>query len=411
MQADTRDTNNTKRDPPSDEDLSHEKSSPKRSRIKRSDGMSVANENPKESNEKEGSKARMNPTTIPTYDSNTKTDAQTRAFFSKLPSKEDKPEQRETRIRNWSSIINEYARQTNDFLVSSDKIRSHFVKDGIRPDCIPEVLMEMEQRKQLATPQQIASGTDGWGLWLLKKSYSIISSPLRYSSPQTSSSNYVVVDLLHQQSSSLLSRLDGTITTFERLKTAERNRYLSTNGERIPSNFTEQIDLCIQDLASKRQAFVFNVGKNGEKAIKISSKKENVSEVDVGTLQIKNALESVEQQIEQLEEEALLAKKQALAYKVKKQTKTALIHLQRSKRMDKLRESRLVSADNLRQILEKIEDAKTNVEVLEGIRVQHRATFGVLESVCGRYLPEGWFPTPVNRIKRLLKTRLSTDAR
>jgi len=141
---------------------------------------------------------------------------------------------------------------------------------------------------------------------------------------------------------------------------------------RISKLTKEQLDLLLTYLRRNKKASTLTI--DGKQVVKFSANGIAINDVDIGIVKMEITLETLEAQKVKLLEEIEKCLKDALYFhsKVKKQgqfhQKQALIFLKRKKRLEGILSKRLQAIDNLNQILETIDDARTDQEILEAYK-------------------------------------------
>jgi len=127
----------------------------------------------------------------------------------------------------------------------------------------------------------------------------------------------------------------------------------------------EDLDITLKYLQKNKKISLFEI--SGQTGIKFSS--EPITIVDTGVLQMKYTLSSLELQQVELEKEIESSTQKAISLSKQKKQANALVYLKRRKRLNVILLQRLNSSETLHQILENIEEAHTNKEILEAYQI------------------------------------------
>ncbi|PRP89690.1 hypothetical protein PROFUN_00032 [Planoprotostelium fungivorum] len=296
----------------------------------------------------------------PTFVKNTSSPQATSVFFSELPSKDDRPEAWDARIKSWTQILEEWSQLNNKFIFTIEGLADEFCKDGLRPICLAPIVDKMSRDGLLTTPQQILSYTESWTWWIIRKTISAVASPIRSPGTPSKSTKFVMVNLLRRKAQSMLEANDGHLTTVKKLK----NQYVKevmnvcpTPNELSQGLDAEHVNLCLHYLAPKGQG------------VKFTSDRQGLRSADSEIMSVQLTLDLITEQMNQMEEEILLAQRQALKSKQQGQTNTALMHLKRSKHLQCIRDKRQASMANLEILIAKMEEFQTDEQIAQAMQI------------------------------------------
>eukprot|EP01118_Nematostelium_gracile_P001556 TRINITY_DN1161_c0_g1_i1.p1 TRINITY_DN1161_c0_g1~~TRINITY_DN1161_c0_g1_i1.p1 ORF type:complete len:389 (-),score=135.05 TRINITY_DN1161_c0_g1_i1:18-1184(-) len=269
-------------------------------------------------------------------------------LYSRFKNPEDDPKYQE-KMNFWVRAVETAIKSMNLFRVDPEQLRVAFKTDGLHPDGMENVLQEMEKRKIIQKTADFAVEKT-WSGWIYDV---VIKNNLpSWFAAQDVEGSFVVVERVKDRAERLL-------------KENQHKTLLESDLLQSKDMASDELELIKLYLERTKKGVCFTA-KDDHKAIKFSSE---VHDEDHHIIQFRLVKRKLKQQIKELESSIEKFQNMAKSYCQKKQKEMALSYLKRKKRCETLLNKKIAEQDNIRQIVEQIDAAKSNKEILDAYKL------------------------------------------
>ncbi|ORY00432.1 hypothetical protein K493DRAFT_405919 [Basidiobolus meristosporus CBS 931.73] len=281
-----------------------------------------------------------------------------------------------------------------------DGLEEVFKKNGDTPMGLEEVVAEMNDSGELTPITVFTGGQDGWGSWLVD---TLLTSPLLWglqklslsdnSKSKGSKTKYVLMHLL-KEAGDKASRLQAESSTFG---VTDCLMSFQEFQDKFEGNIFEGVQLSEDDIHvliryleknRKAVAIRYKTTENSPpqlhdmviKFVHSNSQKVQITESDLGIVQIKETRTAIEKQISDIQSRILQLTEKAKEYLSREQKTSALSCLRQRKQLNQVLEKRSASFETMDSILLKIQTAESDAEIYKAYDVGANTLKSVMAS-------------------------------